>query len=90
VLVQKSVTTITNAAGRLSGLDARESCRDAQGATSKKLAFGLPAALTLACAFPLDNAAAGASSSRKVLAAHDKKTSLRTKKKPLARLGMQK
>jgi hypothetical protein len=43
VLVQKSVTTITNAAGRLSGLDARESSRDAQEATCKKLAFRLPA-----------------------------------------------
>jgi hypothetical protein len=44
VLVQKSVTTITNAAGRLSDLDARESRRDAQGASGKKLALRLPAA----------------------------------------------
>jgi hypothetical protein len=43
VLVQKSVTTITNAAGRLSGLDARESSGDAQEASHKKLAFRLPA-----------------------------------------------
>jgi hypothetical protein len=43
VLVQKSVTTITNAAGRLSDLDARESCKDAQDPSRKKLAFRLPA-----------------------------------------------
>src|SRR5215467_4805302 len=43
VLVQKSVTTVTNAAGRLSDLDARESCKDAQGASRKKLALRLPA-----------------------------------------------
>jgi len=35
VLVQKSVTTITNVAGRLSGLDARESFKDAQEGTRK-------------------------------------------------------
>ncbi len=42
VLVQKSVTTITNVAGRLSGLDARESFEDAQGGRRKKLAIDLP------------------------------------------------
>jgi hypothetical protein len=42
-LVQKSVTTITNAAGRLSVLDARESSKDAQDPSRKKLAFRLPA-----------------------------------------------
>jgi hypothetical protein len=51
VLVQKSVTTITNAAGRLSGLDARESCRDAQGASCKKLAFRLPAVFSCSASF---------------------------------------
>src|SRR6266550_3367952 len=42
VLVQKSVTTITNVAGRLSGLDARERLRDAQEGRRKKLAIDLP------------------------------------------------
>jgi hypothetical protein len=45
VLVQKSVTTITNFAGRLSGLDARESPKVSQGAFRKKLALHLPAIL---------------------------------------------
>jgi hypothetical protein len=36
VLVQKSVTTITNAVGRLSMLDARQSWRDSQDAGGKK------------------------------------------------------
>ena len=42
VLVQKSVTTITNVAGRLSELDARESFEDAQEGRRKKLAIDLP------------------------------------------------
>jgi hypothetical protein len=42
VLVQKSVTTITNAVGRLSTLDARQSWPDAQDAPWKKMAIGLP------------------------------------------------
>ena len=42
VLVQKSVTTITNVAGRLSGLDARERSRDTQEGRRKKLAIELP------------------------------------------------
>jgi hypothetical protein len=52
VLVQKSVTTITNAAGRLSGLDARESLSDAQEASCKKLAFRLPAVFSCSHSFP--------------------------------------
>jgi hypothetical protein len=47
VLVQKSVTTITNVAGRLSGLDARESWRDAQEGERKKMAIELPETLVL-------------------------------------------
>jgi hypothetical protein len=43
VLVQKSVTTITNWAGRLSGLDARETPKVSQDPTRKKLALHLPA-----------------------------------------------
>jgi hypothetical protein len=41
VLVQKSVTTITNLAGRLSGLDAREIRGDSQELEGKKMAVGL-------------------------------------------------
>ena len=41
VLVQKSVTTITNFAGRLYILDARESGGDSQEAAAKKMAVGL-------------------------------------------------
>jgi len=41
VLVQKSVTTITNFAGRLDILDARESGGDSQEAAAKKMAVGL-------------------------------------------------
>jgi hypothetical protein len=58
VLVQKSVTTITNAAGRLSGLDARESCRDTQEASCKKLALGLPQVCGGLSVFQLDNGSA--------------------------------
>jgi hypothetical protein len=47
VLVQKSVTTITNVAGRLSGLDARESWRDAQEGERKKMAIELPETFVL-------------------------------------------
>src|SRR5215468_4280105 len=42
VLVQKSVTTITNFAGRLSGLDARQTSEVSQGLACKKMAFHLP------------------------------------------------
>jgi len=42
VLVQKSVTTITNATGRLSALDARETPGVSQDAGGKKMAFGVP------------------------------------------------
>jgi len=51
VLVQKSVTTITNLAGRLSILDARQSCMDSQEATGKKMAVSLlkEAAREIAC-----------------------------------------
>ena len=42
VLVQKSVTTITNAAGRLSTLDARETPEVSQDARGKKMAFRVP------------------------------------------------
>jgi hypothetical protein len=43
VLVQKSVTTITNWAGRLSRLDARETLKVSQDPPGKKLALDLPA-----------------------------------------------
>jgi len=42
VLVQKSVTTITNFAGRLSGLDARQTLEVSQALACKKMAFHLP------------------------------------------------
>ena len=42
VLVQKSVTTITNVAGRLSALDARETPEVSQAPHGKKLALHLP------------------------------------------------
>ena len=42
VLVQKSVTTITNATGRLSALDARETPEVSQDTQGKKMAFGVP------------------------------------------------
>jgi hypothetical protein len=41
-LVQKSVTVITNLAGRLSGLDARTNAVDAQVTTVRKMAIELP------------------------------------------------
>jgi hypothetical protein len=41
VLVQKSVTTITNFAGRLYTLDAREWRDDSQEGSAKKMAVGL-------------------------------------------------
>jgi len=41
-LVQKSVTVITNLAGRLSGLDARTNAVDAQVTRVRKMAIHLP------------------------------------------------
>ena len=41
-LVQKSVTVITNLAGRLSGLDARTNAVDAQVTRVRKMAIQLP------------------------------------------------
>jgi hypothetical protein len=41
-LVQKSVTVITNLAGRLSGLDARTNAVDSQVTTVRKMAIHLP------------------------------------------------
>src|SRR6476660_9424779 len=44
-LVQKSVTAITNSAGRLSGLDARTNAVDAQVTRVRKMAIHLPEAI---------------------------------------------